>query len=77
MVQWAYSTIISLLQRQGSRVRISSPTFPFEECIARGEEDEEEGRRRRRSRTCKTRRAGQMAKAFESGTAKRKAFGSN
>ena len=29
-------------RRQGWRVRIPSPTFPFEECIIRGEEDEEE-----------------------------------
>ena len=30
------------LPLQGSRVRIPSPTFSFEECIVRGEEDEEE-----------------------------------
>ena len=62
------------LSLQGSRVRIPSPTFPFEECIVRGEEDEEERRRgRRRTRTCKTRRTGMTARAFESGTATRKA----
>ena len=49
MVQWAYLSCISLLQRQGSRVRIPSPTFSFEdsfeECIVSGwpqEEDEEQ-----------------------------------
>ena len=63
---------------QGSRVRIPSPTFPFERCIVWGEEDEEERRRRRRrTRTFKTRKMGETAKALESGTAKRKAFGLN
>ena len=40
-----------MMQRQGSRVRIPSPTFPFEECIVRvekkmkkKEEEEEEDR---------------------------------
>ena len=42
VVQWAYSSCISLLQPQGSAVQIPSSTFSFEECIVRGEEDEEE-----------------------------------
>ena len=29
-------------RRQGSRVRIPSPTFPFEDCIVPGREEDEE-----------------------------------
>ena len=72
MVQWAYSSCISLLQRQGSMVRIPAILFffvkgnaPTAQCIR---EDEKENRATTRRET-QERRRGRDEPAGESGEA--------